>query len=106
MKTTTGVLLVLVAVASAAFAQDKAVLAKQENGAFSARSLMVSGKVSSDGKTLLTDIDSEWNVSNAEALKGHEGRMVTVKCYVDTGKNQLQVLYVKPTKSEVHYDRR
>jgi hypothetical protein len=67
----------------------------------SVRPLIVSGKVSADGKSLLTDIDSEWIVSNAETLKGHEGRLVTVKCYVDTEKNRLQVLTVRRTANEV-----
>lgn len=60
-----------------------------------AKTLTVSGKVGNDGKTFLTDIDSEWEVSNAEALKGYEGRLATVKCYVDPEHNRIQVLSVK-----------
>jgi len=65
----------------------------------SAKTLMVSGKVSDDGKTLVTDLDSEWTVSNAEILKGLEGRLVRVKCYVDSARNQLQILSVKRENS-------
>ena len=66
----------------------------------SAKTLMVSGKVSDDGKMLITDLDSEWTVSNAETLKGLEGRLVRVKCYVDSARNQLQILSVKRENSD------
>lgn len=66
----------------------------------SAKTLMVSGKVSDDGKMLVTDLDSEWAVSNAEILKGLEGRLVRVKCYVDSARNQLQILSVKRENSD------
>lgn len=84
-------------------AQDTVAQAKDKSGSSGAnadsagpsKTLAVSGKVSNDGKTLLTDIDSEWAVSNPEALKGQEGRLVTVKCYVDTENNRIHVLSVK-----------
>ena len=69
----------------------------------STKPLTVSGRISRDGKTLLTDIDSEWTISNAEFVKGHEGRMVTVKCYVDTRKNRLEVLSIKHENSAPNY---
>jgi hypothetical protein len=68
-----------------------------------ARSLSVFGKVSSDGRSLFTDLDTEWTVSNAEILKGREGSLVTVKCYVDPDRNQIHVLSVRPARSEVKY---
>jgi len=67
------------------------------------KSLTVSGKVSVDGRTLLTDIDSEWSISNAEALKGREGTLVTVKCYVDTERSQMRVLSVRSAQPEGKY---
>lgn len=63
----------------------------------------VSGKVSADGKTFLTDIDSEWQVSNADALKGHEGRLVRVRCYVDTEKSSIKILSVKGDDNDSNY---
>jgi hypothetical protein len=69
----------------------------------SAKTLTVSGKVSSDGTTLMTDIDSVWDVSNTDALKGHEGHRVTVKCYVDTDHNQIRVLSVRKDESEIKF---
>ena len=104
MKTSTMFLLTLVlAMSAAALAQDKSASAKQENVAgASSRPLRVLGKVSTDGKTILTDVDSEWTVSNATVLKGHEGLLVTVKCYVDTAKNQLQVLTIRRASGELN----
>jgi len=67
------------------------------------KSLTVSGKVSVDGRTLLTDIDSEWSISNSEALKGREGTLVTVKCYVDTERSQMRVLSVRSAQPEAKY---
>ena len=69
----------------------------------SSKPLTVSGKVSSDGKTLMTDIDSVWGISNADALRGHEGRRVTVRCYVDTDRGQIHVLSVRKEESELQY---
>lgn len=85
---------------ASAFAQKSASQAVAATAA-SERPLIVSGKVSADGKSLLTDIDSEWTVTNADTLKGHEGRLVTVKCYVDTERNRLQVLTVRRVASEM-----
>ncbi len=68
--------------------------------------LTVFGRVSRDGQTLITDIDSEWTVSNAAILRGREGRLVTVKCYVDSDRNQIRVLSVRTFQSEVKFDPR
>ena len=51
----------------------------------------LSGKVSSDAKTLLTDDDNDWRVANPDALKGREGRYVTVRCRMDLSKRAIQV---------------
>ncbi len=63
--------------------------------AASSKALTVSGKVSNDGKHFLTDIDTEWAINNTEAVKGREGRVITIKCYVDPDKDRIQVLSVK-----------
>ncbi len=71
----------------------------------STKALTVSGKVSDDGKLFATDIDSEWGINNPDAVKGHEGRMVTIKCYVDPEKNKIHVLSVKtPQYAAMHSD--
>jgi len=61
----------------------------------STKALSVSGKVSSDGTRFITDIDTEWAINNSDSLKGSEGRLVTIKCYVDPDRNRIQVLSVK-----------
>jgi len=108
MKTSILVVLAIAGLIPGALAQDQAGTNSNEQDrhagvAMASKPLMVSGKVSPDGKTLVTDIDSEWLVSNPETLKGHEGRRVTVKCYVDTEKSRIQVLRVKKEESELKY---
>jgi hypothetical protein len=93
----------LLLISGAAFAQEQANGAPENAASASAKPLTVAGKVSNDRKTLMTDIDSVWMVSNPEALKGHEGGRVTVKCYVDTAKNKIQVLTVKRDSGETAY---
>jgi len=61
----------------------------------STKALTVSGKVSDDGRRFISDIDSEWTINNPDVLKGREGRLVTIKCYVDPDKNRIHVLSVK-----------
>jgi hypothetical protein len=61
----------------------------------STKALSVSGKVSDDGTRFITDIDTEWAINNTAAVKGSEGRVVTIKCYVDSDKNRIQVLSLK-----------
>jgi len=69
----------------------------------STKALVVFGRVSHDARTLLSDLDSEWIVSNSESLKGHEGRLVKVKCFVDTERNKLSVLSVRDEESGARY---
>jgi hypothetical protein len=65
----------------------------------------VSGKLSDDGKRFTTDIDTEWAINNPDSLKGREGRLVTIKCYVDSDKDRIQVLSVKtPPYSATYRD--
>lgn len=81
--------------------------AKSETAAQSSatKPILISGRVSGDGRHFLiernSDSDNVWEISNARALKGHEGSLVTVKCYVDANRNQIQVLSVNRVQSEV-----
>jgi len=108
MKTSTvAAFAVVLLISGAAFAQEKTSAAQTNNAtAASTKPLTVAGQVSNDRKTLVTDIDSEWSVSNPETLKGYEGRRVTVKCYVNTEKNRIQVLAVKKDATEAAYSAR
>jgi len=67
------------------------------------KSLTVSGKISSDGRSFVTDLDTEWAVSNPEILKGREGSTVTVRCRIDSDHSRIHVLSVKPAPSEAKY---
>jgi hypothetical protein len=103
MRTSVLVAIATIVICASALAQEKAAASEPQHATFSAKPLMVSGKVSADGKKLLTDIDSEWIVSNDDALKGHEGRMVRVKCYVDTEKNSIKILSVKRENDDANF---
>jgi hypothetical protein len=108
MKTSILMVIVIFSLLPSAVAQERTGsnsndATSQAGTAMSTKPLVVLGKVSPDGKSLLTDIDSEWMVSNPELLKGKEGLHVTVKCYVDTGKNRIQILRVKKEEGEVKY---
>jgi hypothetical protein len=102
-----GLLVIVLLLLSIATAQDKPNLASDpanaQPSATSRKTLTISGKVSDDGKTLITDIDSEWNVSNAEALKGHEGSRVTAKCYVDRERDTLHVISARSEQGALRY---
>ncbi len=67
----------------------------RQTWAASTKALTVSGKVSEDGRRFISDIDTEWTINNPDVLKGREGRLVTIKCYVDPDKNRIHVLSVK-----------
>jgi hypothetical protein len=62
----------------------------------SAKAATISGTVSNDGKTLVSQQDDEWTVSNPDVLKGQEGRPVTVKCRPDPARRSIHVFFVKP----------
>lgn len=69
----------------------------------SSKPLVVYGRVSKDGMMLLTDIDSAWNIANREAMKGLEGLLVRVKCFVDTENNSIRVLSIRKESGELNY---
>jgi hypothetical protein len=65
------------------------------------KAVALSGKVSDDGKTFVSDKDAKsWTVSNPEALKGHEGYEVMLKAHVDTAKTEIHIVSVKMGKGE------
>lgn len=59
-----------------------------------AKGVNLAGKVSNDGKTLVTDDDNIWIVTNADILKGFEGRDATLKCRMDPDHHAIRVLTV------------
>jgi len=55
----------------------------------------LTGRVSPDGQMLMADKGTNWILSNTQAVKGHEGRLVTVKCTLEPAQNRLHVISVK-----------
>jgi hypothetical protein len=86
-----------------ALSQETKIGNDSEHGRFVGKALNVWGRVSSDGKTFWSDIDSEWTVSNSEILKGMEGKLVRLKCYVDPETNRIKVLWVKRENNQSTY---
>jgi hypothetical protein len=67
------------------------------------RGVVLPGQLSEDGKKFVADDDSEWIVSNADAVKGLEGRYISVKCRMNPKNGTIQVLSVDPsTTHTVH----
>jgi hypothetical protein len=69
----------------------------------SAKAVTISGKVSDDRSALVSGNDTGWAVSNPDALKGREGRQVTVKCLTNPDLHTIRVLSVKKGPSEMKY---
>ena len=59
-----------------------------------AMGVSLSGMVSKDGKMFVADDDNTWSVNNLDALKGFEGRWVTLKCRMDPSKRAIHVMDV------------
>ena len=59
----------------------------------------VKGKISDDGKSFVSEKDSKnWNISNPDVVKGHEGHRVILTALVDVNKNEVQVMSLKMAK--------
>jgi membrane protein implicated in regulation of membrane protease activity len=69
----------------------------------SKKAATISGQVSHDGKALVSDEDIIWAVSNPNALTGHEGQLVAVKCQVFPGKNEIHVFFVNTGQGETKF---
>jgi pentapeptide MXKDX repeat protein len=62
-------------------------------------STKVTGKISEDGKTFVSDSDSKsWTIANPEAVKGHEGHHVTLTAHANADKGEVHVLSLKMAK--------
>ena len=65
----------------------------------SKKAVQVTGKVSDDGKTFVTDTDSKsWTITNPAAVKGHEGHHVTLTAQCNADKNEVHVMSLKMAK--------
>jgi len=68
-------------------------------GDASMKAVHVTGKVSDDGKSFVSDTDSKsWTINNPEAVKGHEGHHVTLTAQCNADKNEVHVMSLKMAK--------
>jgi hypothetical protein len=59
----------------------------------------VTGKISDDGKTFVSDSDGKsWTIANPDTVKGHEGHHVTLKANLNSDKNEINVKSLKMAK--------
>ena len=65
------------------------------------KAIALSGQISLDGKTLVSQENDIWTVTNPNVFVGHEGQWVSVKCQLQSAKNMIQVLSLKPALMEV-----
>ena len=69
---------------------------KPDNTKTSTKAASVTGKISDDGKTFVSDKDGKsWTISNPDAVKGHEGHHVTLKAHLFDDKNEVEVVSLK-----------
>ena len=104
MKTgTICMLAAALSISTCCLAQEKGPAADAEHSRSASKTLIVSGRISADGKMLVTDLDSEWKIENAGVLKGHEGDLVRVRCVVDPDRGEIRILSVKKENGEAAY---
>ncbi len=71
----------------------------------SAKAVKVTGKISDDGKTFVSDKDSKsWTISNPDAVKGHEGHHVTLSAHVYADKDEVHVISLKMAADSMKKD--
>lgn len=58
------------------------------------KGVTLSGQISGNGKVLRADDDNDWTISNADAVKGFEGRYITVNCRMEPEKRVIRVLFI------------
>jgi len=65
------------------------------------KAVSIFGQISKDGKTLVSEENDIWSVTNPNVLAGHEGQQVSVKCQVNPDKNEIHVFSVKVALMEL-----
>jgi hypothetical protein len=85
----------------AVWAQDSAQTDTMKKSDTMAKATKVTGKISDDGKTFVSDSDSKtWAIDNPDAVKGHEGHHVVLTAQVDADKSEVHVKSLKMAKAE------
>ena len=99
-------LLVLLPATSLAQHSSKAAESKHSDstaGKSSAKAVTITGLISADGKSLVSEADDIWAVSNPGVMQGLEGQRVLVKCQVNPSKNEIHVFWVKGALQNAKY---
>ncbi len=73
-----------------------------DNTRVQVKGVVLSGQLSSDGKKLLADDDNEWTLSNADSVKGLEGRYVSVRCRMNPKEGTIRVLSTVDQQATTH----
>ena len=69
------------------------------------KSVSVTGKISDDGKTFVSDKDGKsWTITNPDAVKGHEGHHVTLNAHVYADKKEVHVMSLKMAADSMKND--
>jgi hypothetical protein len=88
---------------AAALAQDTMKPSPDQMG--SAKAMHVTGKISDDGKSFVSDKDGKtWTIDNPDAVKGHEGHHVVLKANVNSGASSVHVMSLKMAKDSMSKD--
>ena len=72
-----------------------------EASASAQKVVTLAGRVSDDGKVLVSEDKDRWAVNNPGVLASHAGRAVTVKCQLSADQNSIHVLSV--TRADTKY---
>ena len=68
----------------------------------SGKTVRMSGNVTIDGRTFITDRDTKnWTISNPGAVQGHEGHHVTITAQTNPDKDEIRVVSLKMAKAEM-----
>jgi hypothetical protein len=107
-KSLFAVLAIAVFLPAASLAQHSSKAAESKHsdstaGKSSAKAVTISGQISTDGKTLVSEADDIWAVSNPGVMQGLEGKKVLVKCQVNTAKSEIHVFWVKAVLQDAKY---
>jgi hypothetical protein len=63
------------------------------------RVVTLSGRLSDDGKTLVSEDQDKWVVSNPSLLAGQKGHGLTVKCQLSADQTSIHVLSVDSSEA-------
>jgi len=91
----------LLPLAASAQHSSKAAETKQVESKLARKATLLTGQISLDGKSLVTEKNEIWTVANPDVLTGHQGQRVLVKCQLFASKNEVLVFSLQPAVEDV-----